>query len=278
MPKVTFEPQDFYQEAVYDTRVTSLLSELALAEALSPETTRKRWDMPFVHTVKLIDSPGLDGEFSSGAVYLLDIAATDGRQLAAIRSWQAENNTGMPIADCSWSAEFDDMKAAKAFWRTWRKKFSSDYFREDIQEYARNHPGTFSNETVRLQPLGLLNPWYEQKQGDQPLLDIFATVGTQLACLPRQAQAADFTPGQVYKVPDRPWYTTKVSSWAAKTCLAAFVMKPERVYGYTDRNPDVTHIQWSDGQLSAFPHYPSETMPQPLTGRDIARRPRTVAS
>jgi len=273
-----FAPKPYYEiaeGAIYDTRVTALLSELALATEPVIEIPQQRQETP--HQVKCIDSRGHDGETESGAIEIVDIRTHDGRHAAAICSWQFEHETGLPTN--SWMAEFDDTSVAKSFWRIWQAKFAAPDSIKDIKLFLQDHP-ELPLGSIHFQQLGLLLPWYQQQPGDRRFLDVFSTNAEKLVTIPKQHPVEpSYAPGQVYKVPRTEWYMTKVTAWTAKTCLAAFVAKTNEPSVAGSVQSDSIYVQWSDGLLGEYVQRPKTPQPVPLASWDLARpKPVEVVS
>lgn len=270
-----FENQPYYADAglgmIIDSRLDGVFAtELPATDiAISDTISTRRWDIPLVNRVNVIKSNGRDGEMSSGDVGLVDIVTPEKSHTRAIRSWLGDNETGIPVPDCSWSVEFDDPKVAQAFWSSWIPSFNANDVSEAMTSFLEEHPEAKTG--IRGTRLGLLNPWYEQREGDSRLLERYSTVGGLLVHTPREATPVpDLTPGVVYKVPQREWWTTKVSTYAAKTCLAAFVMPPwERRY-FGDKPHELLHIQWANGQIDTY-NPETEQLPAPLRTRNLAK-------
>ena len=229
-----------------------------------------------VNGVTQIRYSGLDGEYNSGYMELVQIDTPDQQRLAAINSWSFVNDTGLPMDGCSWTCEFDDVVSAREFWeKYWRRNFGIDNIREPLSDFMGDHPEVTKDE-IRLYEVGLLKPWFYQAPTDQRLLDSYSTFGESLTQAPKTIEvAATFIVGQVYKVGRCEWYTTKPSEYAAKTCLGAYAIKSQQG-GWGQEPVDATLIQWDDGRLNKY--YNEGTgnapSPEPLTVQDLTRKPR----
>ena len=283
MPKLEFAAKPFYESVgreIYDTRVTSLLSELALLPApVEPLHWHDRYNIPRVHDIEGVFSVGSDGEMASGGIQLLDITSKEGNKLTVLRSYQFNHDSQLPIFNHSWYAEFDNPESAREFWEAWKpKSFDIQGFIDSIRDYAKAHPGVLSNDNTRLYGLGLLLPWYEKREGDHDLLDKFATVGGNVVALPDKYQPAEgLVVGQVYKVPQTGFWTYKVHEWIAKTCLASLVLPGEPAgYFRSVPMPAKTIVQWSDGTLESFDQNERAPQPTPLRPKEIKSELATV--
>lgn len=281
MPLPKFAVQPHYRvetpSVITDTRVTSALQgieqlhqdpEAAAASALP------WYKRPLVHTVRLQKTLGArDGDDYSGAVELYEIRRGEGVVSAAIRGTCGNNTTGIPSMDGSWHAYFDRASDATGFCKQWKASFRQRDVFEGLRRYIAEHRDEIVPGSISLRGIGLLLPWYLQRQGSVPLLDEYGTDGTDLVMNPGNLETDPaYKVGQVYRVPEFNVFSTKVQSWAARTCLATFVVRPEqtpRQWAATGESTPLTFVQWDDGALGCMQPGPEYAVPLPLRRRDL---------
>jgi hypothetical protein len=270
-----FPAQEYYDvqssAEIMDLRVTELVDRLATMATSEVTEPAKRWQLPYANKLEKAGYAARDGDVSSGCVEFLHVTKPDDTKVSVMRSWLGDNESGLPVYDCSWSAEFDDASVAEKFWAGWAKSFRGEDFATAASDFIKNN--SVPSGTIRAQHLGLLIPWYMQKRGDLPFMNRYSTVGDKIASVPRTHEPnTDFVVGQVYRAPKREWYTTKVTEFAARTCLAAFTVKPSPRAGYYGQpaRPEQAYIQWGNGVLASY-NIDSEPAPQPLRTRDLER-------
>jgi hypothetical protein len=269
MPAQLFEAQPYYDsddEAVIDTRVLGITGKVA-PTTISSDRSRQQHTF-LVNQHDNVNYLGSDGDDYSGYIALDLVHTPEGRELAVVRSWQFNHDTGLPPTHHSWSAEFDDPEVAEDFWDDhWRPRFDGLDFVESAKQYLDDHPDTL-RRSIRIQELGLLYPWHSQRFGEHVLLEKFSTAGTELVRVPTGHQPDDnFNVGQVYKVPENPYASRE--SYGLKTCLAAFIVKAKT--GRFDRfDKERTMIQWSDGNLTRYSRPIDEGHgPKPLASAEL---------
>src|SRR5690606_35289341 len=127
---VEAEPYHFTpgQGEIWDARVVlPNLTPMAPAEefqfASEPipiETMKEHHDLRrctgFVNGLTQLEFAGHDGEESSGFVELVHVAQPAGESQAIMRALCFYHDTQLPVNDCSWMLEFNDVDVAKAFW------------------------------------------------------------------------------------------------------------------------------------------------------------------
>lgn len=246
-----------YQEIVINPEVQRTMGALAHTIASRPRDHDPRAIPELVHTFDTLDYIGCDGDDGGGYIGFGKVTTTDDRELATIRSWQVEFSSSLPYPGNSWSAEFDDVGLAKEFWKkTWRPNFRDKNFVEAANAFIKERQITVG---MRFQQLGLLNAWYEQQEGQEQLLTKFSTGTDTLVQAPRKLLPhPDFIPGQVFRVPQFNWFSTRVIGRNQQTCLAAFEAPRHR--HTTSENPAI--VQWEDGSLGTYNY--SHGMPEPV--------------
>lgn len=262
-------------------RRASLLT-IALPQLIdNPETGQtnvrdvRRYDIPLVHDVELVKSVGVDGEYSSGGIELLDVQKTGSKTpMAAIRSRLSNNETGLPVLDTSWSIEFNAPDEARLFWQGWKPNFDSRSAIDALRTYVDHRRNENPNGSIRFRALGELLPWYLQREGDQTLLDRFSTFGSSLVGFP-EGLAADenYVVGRVYRVPEFHRCSYEIKAWNALTCLGS-VRVPQRTpdtgwYSSQQTTDSLTLVQWSDGSLNYPQPDPGYQAPLPMRRRDL---------
>lgn len=280
--------QDYFQDIIVDTRISSTLGVIATAEHQSEQAEQEKswrqpgaaevkkdhYDLPWVHNLDQLEYVGSDGETSGGCINLLQVTdASDGETKAVIHSYLGSRETGLPFIDGTWFAEFTDVQTAQKFWKQWRPDFQVASFIASMNEYQKGK-AEITSSTLYLQRLGLLKPWFLQKEGDHRFLERFSSVGVKLADIPLKYRPEPaHQAGRVYRVPvfDNPYLRTP-TDYAAKTCLTAFTVPQQKTGMWREKIvPAHTAVQWSDGELRMYAE-DSEYQPVPLARRDIARR------
>ena len=293
MTPIKFEAQPHYEEGIYDRRVLDVVGQLAVIsqEKELKKPIRRPWDtedepkpisrydIPDVNTIETLHVTGRDGEMASGGIGLIAVTTEDGKSLAAIQSGYYDHETGLPLNGRSWSAEFDDIDLAEGFWkRHWKPSFVASNFIDSINELKKTK-GNIPQGSIRFQQLGLLKPWYGQKEDELILLDEFSTTNDALVSLPKNyLPDPSFNVGQVYKVPSRDWENSRnKSSFEAKTCMAAFKSVIKTWDNYPTELRKSSFVQWSDGVISAYD--PLQHQVTPLQKADITQqKPKVTAA
>lgn len=212
----------------------------------------------FVNGLRQLGYGGRDGETHSGCVEMVEVTTPTHERSAVIRSWQANHENGMP-AD-SWMLEFDEVDVAKAFWNSGTRYFGMDRMADNLEGFLHKNP-EMKDAVKGFTELGLLTPWYMQRAGEPSYrMGEFVIDRKNF----EQADPSLHT-GQVYRLAENPWYTTRIDRYVAKTCLGSMTIKEhDRVSG-RGLTP-VTVIQWDDGSMT---RHKDDAVPEPLTTRGL---------
>ncbi len=240
-------------------------------------------DKDYVHGVTALRSTGRDGEDTSGGIELLEVIVPGKKVIAAMHSFLGRHDTGMPVPGTSWACEFEDVPTALEFWdRHWKPSFHLEDLERDVDRFIGGQDlGSEYDTSIFSYELGLLRPWFQQRTTDAIIGEGFASDGARPVRLrDRDVVAEEYTPGNVYKIPETEWYSTKVKGYRTATCLAALRQMTTRGVGMWDPPREETVIQWDDGRLTTFrTDQTLESLPTPLTVKDIrvtARKADTV--
>ncbi len=301
MTKAKFENQSHYavhvgESEIFDTRFpggqvvvpnNQHAYEFSAEQLELPiELAERRSNLPFriqnqdyVHGVTVLRSTGRDGEDASGGIELLEVIVPSQKVIAAMRSYLGRHDNGMPVPNTSWACEFEDTSTALEFWdRHWKPSFHLEDLRRDASRFMSIQDEDGGRETsISSYELGLLRPWFQQRTIDAIIGEDFASDGAHPVRLrDRDVVAEEYTPGNVYKIPETEWHSAKVKGYRTATCLAA--LRQNTSFGILGPPREETVVQWDDGRLTTFrTDQAPDLLPSPLTVDDIRIRQKEDA-
>lgn len=294
MAKLEFENQPYYavrvgESEVFDTRYRNgqvvvpdnqqaygftseqLILPMSLPRGKGHEPPYRIGNKNYVNGLTVLRSTGRDGEDVSGGIELLEVIVPGKKVIAAIRSYLGRHDNDMPVPGTSWACEFEDVAMATEFWdRHWRPSFRKVDLDDAVEKFKTNQSlGSKDAESIRSYELGLLRPWFQQRTTDAAVAKDFASDGSYvIRQRVRDVTAEEYTPGNVYKIPETELFSTKVTGHRIATCLAALRQQTGRGLWSSPREEIV--IQWDDGCLTNFTSdREPELLPTPLTAREV---------
>lgn len=212
-----------------------------------PFSLPRKIEGDYVNGLTQIRYAGRDGEDASGFMHILKVETPAGEVRHALRSFLfLQHRDGQPRSDTSWVIELDSEAAALELWDR-RSFYLGDMFLASEEIEAAN-PG-FSEHVISKYKCGRLQPWYEQTVDKPFLYDNYVLSGEDLATNTEQ-----FMPGQIYRLPQRPWYSNRINNYVARTCLnatqAVIMPRPGNFY---DRDlptspTEVVRVTWGNGE------------------------------
>ncbi|MCA9333988.1 hypothetical protein KC963_02990 [Candidatus Saccharibacteria bacterium] len=279
VPK-SVEPEPYYMSPgrgeVWDARfvLTNLAPVIPKPEYIFPSEPVQLFDMPqaaekrgegFTNGLTPISYAGCDGEISSGFIEMLRVESPDSDTVAAIHSWQFYHESGLPVGDSSWMCEFNDESVARALWAQKRgMPFSMEDAQSRLNKFVREFPDA-ADGIIGFSKLGLLRPWFKQRSNKSDV-----RVGNHLFGGPEFRQAdPSLQTGRVYHLPERPWYSNRISSYTAKTCLGSLLVKEQS--DFMGPRVERVAVQWDDGSITRYGE--ADELPAPLTTR-LVKKPK----